>query len=74
MLNWMIYTPVSTIMLGFSCLRVFADFNLVNPKHDGRMMILRPYGSKKISKMAQSHLTRTNRGQNHDLGGSWKKL
>ena len=70
MLNCTICGPVSTIMLGFSCLRVFADFNLVNPEYDGNMMILRPYGSKKISKIAQSHPTRTNRGQNHDLGGS----
>jgi len=52
---------------------VFIDFNLVSPKHDGTMKILRPYGSKKIAKDAQRHPTWTNCGQCYSSGGSKKK-
>jgi len=54
----MICSPIYTIMIGFTCLRVF---DLVNLKHDGRMMILRPYRPKKIEKMAQRPPTGINR-------------
>jgi len=49
-------------MLGFTCLRMFTDFELVNPKSDDTMKILRTYGSKKIAKEVQRHLVWTNRG------------
>jgi len=42
---------------------VFADFDLVSPKQDGVMKILRPYGSKNVAKEALRDPTRTN----HDM-------
>ena len=52
---------------------MFPEFDLVNPNHDGRMTIFKPCGSKKIAKMSQIRLIRTNRGQNHDPGGCRNK-
>jgi len=40
---------------------MFIDFDLVNPKNDGTMKILRSYGSKEIAKEVPRHPTRTNR-------------
>ena len=73
MLNFIIYALISTIMLGFTCLRMVATFDLVNPKHVLRMKILRPCASKKIVKKNQRHPTWTNRGQKHRLGVSREK-
>ena len=42
----MVCAFISTIMLGLLVLRVFADFDLVNPKHVGKIKILRPCGLK----------------------------
>ena len=66
----MAYALMSTITLGFACLKIFVNFDLVNPKHDDIMKILRPYRSKKIGKQARRHPTWTHCGQYHDLEGS----
>jgi len=65
--------PICTIMVSFTCFESICIFRLCEPKHDRTMKILRPYGSKKVSKEAQRHATRTNCGQNHSGGSSWKK-
>jgi len=44
-------------MLGLTCLRVFKEFDPMNPMHDDIMKIFRAYGSKKIAKEAPRHLT-----------------
>jgi len=73
MLNCMIYTLFPLLRLGFKCLRVFVDFNLVIPKHFRRMKIFRPCGSKNVAKEAQRHQhghTVTSTSVQEDIGRS----
>ena len=49
---------------------MFDDFD--SPKHVENMEILRLCGLKIIAKKAHRHITRTNRGHNHDLRDSRK--
>ena len=65
MLNCMICAPFLLLCLVLLVWEVFVDFDLVNPKHDGTVKILRPYGSKKIVKKAQRHPVQENHGQYH---------
>ena len=49
---------------------MFVGFDLVNPKHDDIMKILKPYRSKKIATEIERHPTWTYRGEYHDPEGS----
>jgi len=51
-LNCSIYALISIITLGVTCFERFWRFSLCEPSYVGRIMILRPYGLKKIAKEA----------------------
>jgi len=59
MLNYVIYAPISTIMLGFAFFERFCTFSLCEPSYVSRM---RPCGPKKTAKEAQKHPIRSNCG------------
>ena len=50
MLNCMIYAIVILLCLGFACLKRFVDFKFLRAKHVSRMIMQKPYGSKKEAK------------------------
>jgi len=53
MLNCTIYALISTITLGFTCFDSVCKFSLYEPSHVNSMKILRPCGSKNMTKEAQ---------------------
>ena len=68
------FMPLFLVLcLGYTCLRVFEDFNLVSLMNVSRMKIMRPWGSKKTVKEVQRHPTWTYHNQYHGPRGSKKR-